>query len=160
MILIGGCGSHVTDSCCAGARAEVRFGALGAGRPWDLGDVSRSAGNSASGPILSVAGETSVGPWEDFCAPPTLGLMIDLQGESAPDAAKGKGRGHREGTWCGGPVRRSPNTSEMVTANPEMSNIFLHNAQGVEKNRENALRGRKFGGRSLEKRRDSYFSFQ
>ena len=110
------------------------------------GDPGRAGGST-----VSAAGEAIVGPWEEFCAPPTPGLVVDLQGESAPGAAKGNGRGRREGTWCGRPKGHSPNTLEMVTANPELSNIFLHGGQGVEKNRESGRRGRKFGGRSLEK---------
>jgi hypothetical protein len=39
----------------------------------------------------------------------------------------------------------------MVTANPELSNIFLHWGQGIEKNRESGRVNRRFEGRSLEK---------
>ena len=87
--------------------------------------------------------------------------MMTLQGNPHRSAAKGNGRGHREGMpGKRAPRVRRPDTNRMVTANPRLSNIFLHAGQGVEKSEETDGAGVGSGGRSLEEWPDWYFSFR
>ena len=47
----------------------------------------------------------------------------------------------------------------MVTANSELSNIFLHAGQGVEGKGESNIQAGAGRGESLEERADSHFNF-
>ena len=52
----------------------------------------------------------------------------------------------------------APNTREMVAAKIELSNIFLHTAQAVDKTGESTPESESAGRESLETRRDYEFS--
>jgi hypothetical protein len=77
--------------------------------------------------------------------------MMTLQGNPHRSAAKGIGRGYREGmSGTHDTAAGVPEHIQMVTAIPRLSNIFLHVGQGVEKKGEKsdwplASRGRKIG---------------
>jgi hypothetical protein len=73
--------------------------------------------------------------------------MMTLQGNPHLSAAKGIGRGNREG-MSGKTL--TPNTFQMVTANFYLSNIFLRTGQGVEKTGESDIRADARRGERLE----------
>lgn len=114
----------------ASAEEDVCFGVQASGRP------------KCFRPSLSGRRGGTVTFREDIRAPLARWFEMEtLQGKPSRSAAKGYGRGHREGVSAGA-SSASPDTPRMVAANRSLSNIFLHGPQGLEKSGGNGRPGR------------------